>query len=183
DDRFSVHPPTTPATAVQAVALMTVAPVAVGNSSSGIMKKYSYFILMAFMACTSVKHEADTTEVADSIVALPETNIPAVETSVSSEAEVAAPEISDDSTASVLPIDLSSFAQYPLGYGDYASLINYLKEANIEFTDQYKESGLQAINFGESDITVLVTEAYGDLICTARIYNPAFEFPGDVRIG
>ncbi len=146
--------------------------------------KYLYVLLILLLNCTpsSRKEEgaaADTIATAAMPVATEATSAEIAETETPAFPVI---EVVYDSVYSNERIDLSRLAQYPLGHTAYDSITKYLKDSDIAFTTALVNDVPQ-ISFDRSVINILIAEAYGDLICSAEIFCPAYQLPEGVKIG
>jgi hypothetical protein len=150
------------------------------------MKNICFALLLLF-GCTSTarKEQAnavDTTAMTSTAeVATTElTDAAAEQATVEEESD--SKEATYDSIDSTEPINLDRFAQYPLGYDDFESIVDYLTQSNIKH-DIKDIGGTMQISFENSSINVLRAEAYGDLICSAQVDCRCYELGEGVRIG
>lgn len=144
------------------------------------------FVFIVLLGCTSSSKEQS-----EGIDSVSVTTVSDIDTMESTETESSAsetvpdeatPDEPYDSVYSTDPIDLDRFAQYPLAYNDYESITGYLKESNIYYTSTNLD-GVLLVEFRNSSIRVLIAEAYGDLICSARINCRCFQLGEGVKIG
>lgn len=150
------------------------------------MKIHHYLFLLLLVSCTS-RSSTTENELLDSLAAEIDTATVA-ETSVVEEVsepvsyeESGENEQGDDATA-VDSAWFSAFAQDPLLISTYEDMKGHLAQSNIAYKDTIKD-GDNALIFGNSYITANVTEAYGELLCSAYIDNADFPLSKGLTIG
>jgi hypothetical protein len=146
------------------------------------MKPYFHIVLLLFaVSCTSSTNTQEG-QVSDSLVA--EGSTPSQENPI--EVDVAQDsdetELVDETEAPVDSTWLREFAGRPLGMNPYEYLKSVLEGKNVNFEDSIV-SGETDIVFGNSIITILITEAYGNVVCSADIDTPEIPMMMDVEIG
>lgn len=92
------------------------------------------------------------------------------------------PELVNETEVLVDSTWLREFAGRPLGMNPYEYLKGILEGKEVNFDDAII-NGETDIAFGNSIITVLITEAYGNVVCSADINTPEIPMMKGVTIG
>lgn len=130
-------------------------------------------VVLIVLGCSSQKNETSY----DS------TSIEAIDSVIETEtASAAAEEVSytEEETSVTEPGDstwLKAFTRDPLGLTSYEGVKDFLKQNNIEYKDTVINDE-NTLLFGNSKVSLNVTEAYGDLVCSAYIEHPSFPLKG-----
>jgi hypothetical protein len=145
------------------------------------MKSYLYGFFMIAISCTSSNRVQERPRT-DSLVV--EDSGRTVQTPI----EVVADENKDETEpleqieAAVDSAWLREFAGRPLGMNPYEYLRGLLEGKNVNFTDSVLNEETDIV-FGNSIITILLTEAYGNVVCSADIETPEIPMMMGVTIG
>ena len=141
------------------------------------------FVVISFsiVSCSSSSEQAKQAVVLDTAIPTAVSTETATSSEYSTEEEVSAP--GDETTSGIDSAWLSRFTGDPLGITSYDGLKGYLSGQGLESKDS-TINGDQGVLFGKhSCIVILMTESYGDLVCSAEIDTSAFELNSNVVVG
>jgi len=147
------------------------------------MRSHHYFFILFLLSCSSsstttveTSAETDTVAVVEEEVSTPIETVTTETTSTGDEQVEYDGEISADTAW------LSDFARDPLGFSSYQGIVDYLRQENIAFVDSAAD-GEAYIVVGNSYVSVVINETYGDLICSAYITTPSLPLDDGLFIG